>query len=208
MNTAKPARKIPAHQFTEAKRRDFLNTCLEEFLKVGFADCSIDHLSRVTGVTKMTIYRHYAGKDEIFQAAAVATMDSMSLNLDNIVIDLDNPASGLRKMAQTFLQHSLTPAYREMWRLVLAESPRRPELMQSVRAELGRTGLGKLAEVFELLRKNEALNPALQSADAIDIANDFGNMTIGGFRYFFDLQPSAAELKRRINRVVGLFLKP
>ncbi len=46
----------------------FVAVAIEEFLAIGFGGTSMDRIAEVATVSKKTIYGHFRGKEELFQA--------------------------------------------------------------------------------------------------------------------------------------------
>ena len=60
------------------KRRVILETATELFLRNGYLGTSMDEVASVAGVSKQTVYKHFADKEGLFQAIALATIDQVS----------------------------------------------------------------------------------------------------------------------------------
>ena len=56
---------------SEQKKLDVLQAAIEEFRLQGFAGASMDRIAELAGVSKRTVYNHYASKDQLFELATV-----------------------------------------------------------------------------------------------------------------------------------------
>lgn len=55
-------------RLTDRKRADILSAAVAEFRTFGFAGTSMDRIAATAGVSKRTVYNHFASKDELFTA--------------------------------------------------------------------------------------------------------------------------------------------
>lgn len=55
-------------RLTDRKRADILSAAVAEFRTYGFAATSMDRIAATAGVSKRTVYNHFASKDELFTA--------------------------------------------------------------------------------------------------------------------------------------------
>ena len=55
-------------RLTDRKRAAILSAAVAEFRSFGFAATSMDRIAAVAGVSKRTVYNHFASKDELFTA--------------------------------------------------------------------------------------------------------------------------------------------
>lgn len=72
---------------TEERWRDMRRTRLLEaagrvFARLGFDAASVDDIAFEAGVGKPTVYRYFAGKDALFEAAFAQTLDELEGRLD------------------------------------------------------------------------------------------------------------------------------
>ena len=110
------------------KAETILTAARELFLAKGYALASTDQIQQKAGVSKATIYAHYASKAGLF-AAVIEQECQRSFNaepetkLDTLPISEFLAIKGLR-----FLELLHSPASIGLFRIVIAESPRFPEL--------------------------------------------------------------------------------
>ncbi|HYM31898.1 MAG TPA: TetR/AcrR family transcriptional regulator [Candidatus Cybelea sp.] len=110
-----------------SKRQAILGAAAEVFLREGYGAASMDAIARVAGVSKATVYAHFANKEALFAAIIEGGARSRFSDLDTDVAAGDI-ATALRGIAQRFFDMVLTPGGLAIYRVVVAESVRFPEL--------------------------------------------------------------------------------
>ncbi len=110
-----------------AKQDAILEAAAEIFLEQGFGNASMDEIARRAGVSKATVYSHFESKPALFgaivQQRCQRTMSSMLAELS------DRPvAETLTGLGRQFLDVLMMPGSLPLYRVVLAEAPRFPEL--------------------------------------------------------------------------------
>lgn len=115
---------------SSGKRAAILDAARHCFLDMGFAGTSMDVVAGRAGVSKATIYAHFAGKDDLFgaiirhrceQVSAARLMEGKGKNV----------REALTGMARQLMQTLLAPEALGMYRVVAAEAARQPELARA-----------------------------------------------------------------------------
>jgi AcrR family transcriptional regulator len=142
----------------EARPGEILEAALEEFTRHGYAGTRLDDVAARAGVTKGTIYVYFPGKEQLFHAV-VRKFQCPFIEDVNQFIDIS------KKSAVEFLRSFLRFVYqkmqtdregREVFRLMIAEAERFPELAENYHSEV-------IAPVTEMLR--EALKLAVERGE-------------------------------------------
>jgi TetR/AcrR family transcriptional repressor of mexJK operon len=112
---------------SDKKREAILHGAKAVFLKRGFGGASMDQVAAAAGVSKMTVYRHFGSKEDLF--AGVITESCQRIVAD----DLDQtfsrePEQALRSFARKMTDIVFEPETAELHRIVIAESRRFPKL--------------------------------------------------------------------------------
>ena len=126
---------IPPEDLTRAeKKRAQIRTAAKElFLRSGFQGTSTDAIKAAAGVSKETLYRYYASKEDLF-VDVVRSLTTERLNLSHWAQPSREPTSlqdlrmRLREITRQVLETMVQPEYQAIARLMLAELPRFPEL--------------------------------------------------------------------------------
>ncbi len=120
--------ETPSIAFNQ-KQEQILQGAMRVFLREGYAGTSMDRVSAEAGVSKQTIYSYFGDKKGLFQAlmewVTIASFCSFFL-----IEELQGePAVLLRQLAETyFTKVADNPDYLALFRVIVAESERFPEL--------------------------------------------------------------------------------
>jgi TetR/AcrR family transcriptional regulator, mexJK operon transcriptional repressor len=98
------------------------------FLKLGYGDTSMDAIARHAAVSKATLYSHFAGKDALFAALIVSECRHLSDQIGRRALDEPDIRDALLRVAHDFNNLLCTGYGLTMYRIVVAEAPRFPEL--------------------------------------------------------------------------------
>ncbi len=107
---------------SEEKRAAILEAAGCEFLKSGFEGTSVDKIAENAGVSKATVYSHFPGKDELFQAIIKRKVESYEFNDDTHAPE--ELKQGLTYIAMRFYELLNDPQVISMHRVVIGESAR------------------------------------------------------------------------------------
>jgi TetR/AcrR family transcriptional repressor of mexJK operon len=113
----------------EAKRDAILEAARKVFMEVGFGATSMDTIAAEAKVSKQTVYNHFGSKEELFAAMIRYWVDQKLVVMGEAAKQV-KPEDTLRAMAHQFLDHGSAEQRVAMYRILMAESPRFPELGQ------------------------------------------------------------------------------
>jgi AcrR family transcriptional regulator len=88
----------------------------------------MDAIARHAAVSKATLYSHFAGKDALFAALVVTECRHLSGEIGRRALDEPDIREALRRVAHDFNNLLCTGYGLTMYRIVVAEVPRFPEL--------------------------------------------------------------------------------
>ncbi len=197
----------PVHKPESAKAQHILAAAGTVFMREGFANASVDEIVREADVSKSTVYAHFAGKEQLF-AAVVGTQcqrlaDAVSHG-DSEVLPLRD---ALMEIGRRVLTLFLSPRGRAIFRIVIAEAPRFPELgriFYQVGAELLHRRLSDFIANAHGRNELVAPDPFIAAAHLIGLLKtdlQFRSML------FPDLEFEPAEIDRNVTLAVDAFLK-
>lgn len=97
-------------------------------MRDGYGGASVDDIVAAAGVSKRTLYAHFDGKHALFVAIVRESCEALLLPLRETDITERTPEATLMALARTFLDVILAPSGISLYRIVVAEAPRFPEL--------------------------------------------------------------------------------
>lgn len=110
------------------KRRQVVEAAEKLFLGQGYGAVSMDAVARQAGVSKATLYAHFASKDELF--ATIVKDKGLSASMDESLLPerVEDLRGALEAIGQRVLRFMLRERTLAIYRIALAESARFPEL--------------------------------------------------------------------------------
>ena len=117
----------------KASRRDqILDAARDIFLRESYTGASMESVARQAGVSKQTIYNHFANKDELFRALVLDICARYTLALGEPTQVLDRePEDVLAHFGETVLRQSSCPDTMHLHRLLQLEGRNHPSLAES-----------------------------------------------------------------------------
>jgi TetR/AcrR family transcriptional regulator, regulator of autoinduction and epiphytic fitness len=117
----------PARRGRPAKGEAVLDAAVRAFLQSGYAGTTLETIAREAGVSTATVFKHYRTKADIFGAI----MSQVFGNQDPASwppVQARDPESGLIKIGRQYATTLRDPRIRALFRVMIAEVPRFPEL--------------------------------------------------------------------------------
>jgi TetR/AcrR family transcriptional regulator, mexJK operon transcriptional repressor len=180
------------------------------FLRSGYLGTSMEEVATVAGVSKQTVYTHFADKERLFTdliLGATNRADDFLQYMTTVLQDTDDLETDLRQVARRYLGTVLQPELLLLRRLVIGESGRFPELAHTYYERAPERTLDTLASSFQRL----AERGLLRLDDAPLAARHFAYLVLGAplDRAMFcggDGEMTPAELERQADAAVRAFL--
>jgi AcrR family transcriptional regulator len=111
-----------------SKAEIVLAAAKDSFLAAGFGAVSMDTIAREAGVSKATVYAHFAGKQELFGAVIARECERYFARFSPGELDPHDVRASLTVLGRRFLALLLSPDGVALYRIILAEVTRFPEL--------------------------------------------------------------------------------
>ena len=129
-----PARRVkaggrPSLEQSEARLQRVLDVAKRNFLVAGYPETSLDDIARKSGIAKKTIYSHFGNKAGLFSAILLPLRQSLTAELQDIVIEARQPEFVLEAAARQLLDVCTRTEMIELHRLLLVESRRFPNII-------------------------------------------------------------------------------
>lgn len=117
------------HEPVPPKRRQILEGARQVFSELGFERASVDLVAARAGVSKATIYHHYADKAALFTACVEHDAEEMCAALTGSCVDEATDVSQvLQRVGENLMRVMLSPAVAALYRHTAAEVVRLPGL--------------------------------------------------------------------------------
>lgn len=110
------------------RRETLLREATDLFIENGYANTSLDDIIDRSGGSRATIYSAFGGKEGLLQAVIGRFTDEFQEHLDAVDFDHKPLEQGLQLIGREFLQMILSPIALGMFRVIVAEAPRLPEV--------------------------------------------------------------------------------
>ena len=111
------------------QRRDtIIKSAAEVFLENGYEHTSVDAIVARSGGSRRNIYEWFGNKDALFAAVVGHLCDDLLISMSDHDFKNDDPEETLRIFGRVFVETLVSPPVIALYRLVIAESYRFPEL--------------------------------------------------------------------------------
>ncbi|PZR96231.1 MAG: hypothetical protein DI537_03070 [Stutzerimonas stutzeri] len=210
-SAAAEARQMPAEKSRPDKHDAITRAASEMFLAEGFDRASLDQIAQRAGVSKQTIYSHFADKQALFLAICSELTEKLTIPLRRPRSETGDLRAILLRLGEDALAMMLHPASLDLHRLIVGAAARFPELGQAAYE----AGAGRMiAELSALLeqrsRSGDGLSRELTAGEAATLAEQFIGM-LRGFHQVRGLLGIApvpeAERKAYVAACVDLLLR-
>lgn len=190
-----------------ARRKAMLAAATSVFLKRGFEAATLDEVIERSGGSRATLYSQFGGKEGLFAAIIEDLCAAIMAPLAGGLEPTRAPKEVLTAFAGRFLGRLLEPANVGLYRLVIGEAQRFPELGRRVFA----AGPAAAAETLVAYLRAETRRGRLHVRQPDMAARVFLEMIKGDLhtRVLFGLGPAprTAELEQTVREAVRSFLE-
>jgi TetR/AcrR family transcriptional repressor of mexJK operon len=187
------------------KHDAILDAAKRVFLRAGYS-ASMDLVSTEAGVSKQTVYNHFASKEGLFRAI----VDDLASELLDVLVERvstrADPARTLEALARRFLKLLLMPSSLALHRMLVAEAPRFPDLAREI--YLG--GPARAVDELASYLKEQSRRGMLAVEDPALAAEQFfgalrGNLQLRALLDPRDM-PDEVEIEQAVTHAVRSFL--
>lgn len=176
------------------------------FLELGYSAATMDHIAAAAGVSKQTVYNHFQSKEGLFKAIVEDLTTTLMAQLTARGEADADPGTVLSALGREFLAMMLRPSSLALYRLIVSESVRFPELGAAIYS----VGAGRMIEMLSRYLAAETARGRLAVADPDLAAEQFVGMLTGRLQLRallgVEAPPGEQELKRRADYAVACFL--
>ncbi len=128
MATSRSTGRPRGRPIDSGKRAAVLAAAQRLFLSSGFAGTSMDAVAEAAGVSKLTAYKYFGSKQELFATAVAAKCESAFIDIDVGHLADQDFRGCLIGFGRAFLALILDPGAMAVHHLVIVERERAPEL--------------------------------------------------------------------------------
>jgi len=169
------------------------------FMEQGYANATLDEVIRRSGGSRATLYKQFGDKDGLFAAIIAEICAEMTAPLANPPAN-QTPEAALLAFGRAFMAGLMAPSGLALYRVVIGEAERFPELAEAVY----RSGPNAAAEQLAVHLRHWRLSNADRAA------RQFLEMIKGDlhFRALLRLEPvpTQAEIEDCVKSAIRLFL--
>ena len=158
-----------------SKAESILAAAKRTFLAAGFGAVSMDAIAREAGVSKATVYAHFAGKEDLFGAVIERECERYFSRFSAGELDLGDVRASLTVLGRRFLELLLSPDGIALHRIILGEVTRFPGLGEV----FWRAGPERQRVQIEAFLKSAAASGTLDLADTRLAAEQFVSLVRG-----------------------------
>ncbi|MCA3263246.1 MAG: TetR/AcrR family transcriptional regulator [Telmatospirillum sp.] len=138
----------PAKRGRRPKRSEVLDAAVEEILEKGYAAATLAMIAERANVSTATVFKHFRTKAEIFGAIMRRVWGNEEESLPP-ELEPGNPRAGLTAIGHDYAATVTDPKIRALFRVMIAEVPRFPELGQELYEKGKRPYLDRLRTYLE-----------------------------------------------------------
>jgi TetR/AcrR family transcriptional repressor of mexJK operon len=198
---------VSGRRKSDAKRRAIVHGARRVFLGEGFGGASMDAVAAAARVSKMTVYRYFPSKKQLF---AGVVRDMCDRIVDPALVD-SMQRLPLREALRLFGRHMheiiFSPETLALHRIVVAESRRFPELGRLFYDGGPGGSIRALADHFAHHRRDPALkvkSPRLAAEEFLELLRGYDHMRallrVGA-------APTPRQVRERIERAIEHVLR-
>ncbi len=111
----------------DQKRQAILDAAVQNFLATGYERTTLEMVAKSAGVSTATVYKHFSTKRALFGGIMERIWET-EVDLANSVDQGADPVAMLTAIAQEYAQLLRQPQVEALFRVIIAEAPRFPEL--------------------------------------------------------------------------------
>lgn len=194
-----------------AKRDQIREGAQRVFLERGFAGTSTDAIASEAGVSKQTLYVYYASKEDLLADVIRHLIHQdpqtqLPLMEGEVLETSDEVRQALSFLARGLIANLMQPDYLALIRVVIAETPRLPQLGSLLRSVVPERVLGNVSTILDSAQKGGVIEPVDREAASRMFAGALLTYAILDGLLVGD-EPPRPPAPEHIERIVDLFMK-
>jgi TetR/AcrR family transcriptional repressor of mexJK operon len=195
----------PKARLLERKQEAIKVAAKELFLQHGYADTTMEMVAKQAGVSIMTLYRHFRGKDVLFQAV-ILHLCSQKVRPDRETFWQGNPSEVLHKLGQARFAFLLSAEEAALYRVIIGAIEHFPEVGRMYYQLHFEKALEPLATYLQELDQKGILHVPDPHFSAQAFLSLLQGQLIERVRLDAAPAPTSEEIERHIDASVSFFL--
>jgi AcrR family transcriptional regulator len=163
------------------REREIIQATRELFDERGTIDAQIDDIAKRVGINKALIYRHFAGKEELFALTLVDYLGELDERLQKVDGARRAPMNRLRSLSEVFVDFCLEyPAFADCAMSLLRRTGEElfGEITEPVMTKLGGAMAAALGRISTILKAGQRTG-VFDEVDTDYLANHLYTQTLG-----------------------------
>jgi TetR/AcrR family transcriptional regulator, mexJK operon transcriptional repressor len=200
-------RTVERSEVPVGKAESILAAAKRTFLASGFGTVSMDTIAREAGVSKATVYAHFAGKEELFGAVIGRECGLYFARFSAGELDPVNLRASLAVLGRRYLELVLSPDAIALHRIILGEVTRFPGLGEV----FWRAGPERQRLQIEAFLKSAVASGTLTAPDPRLAAEQFVSLVRGEIQLrqllLLEAKAGEAEIDAVVEGAVDTFIR-
>lgn len=163
------------------REREIIRATRELFDERGTIDAQIDDIAKRVGINKALIYRHFAGKEELFALTLVDYLGELDQKLEAVDSPRKSPMNRLKALSEVFVDFCLEyPAFADCAMSLLRRTGEElfGEITEPVMVKLGAAMASALDRISAILKAGQR-SGVFDEVDTDYLANHLYTQTLG-----------------------------
>ncbi|MEQ8697213.1 MAG: TetR/AcrR family transcriptional regulator [Bauldia litoralis] len=175
LETVSPKAEANKRGRSRTKRRLIVSGAAKVFLADGFGGATMDAVALAAGVSKMTVYRYFRSKEELFAGVIGDQCDRIVDDEVSASMAELPPKAALELFGRRMIEIVFAPETLKLHRIVIAEAHRFPDLSKLFYESGPQANVELLARYFRAHRRD----PGLRVGDPRRSAEEFMSILRG-----------------------------
>ena len=198
-----PAPRTPTR---DERRETILKVAREVFFEQGYTAASMSTIAARLGGSKGTLYNYFKSKEELFEAQVRERCGEAADRILEVSVE-GEPAETLTRLGEQYLGHLYSEETVQMFRILVAEAQRSPELARvfyEVGPARGQQGLQNYLEAANARGRVHIPNCALAAEQFLSLCKGRSHL-----QFLLNLIPplTPAQIRLQISQAVTAFMR-